>query len=188
MIPGPYVVGRGIPGAACSRGRFACVIPARETAGVVLVDCDDLPVPDPGKPSRRLPSEGDPARAFDLAAAVAESAGDHERSGDLPLVVLGPNKPALDAKLLQAQDAEGGAVHRQCGRHRATQHALHPAPGAGFGQPKPGRSLRWKQSSSPSGRTRGCRRAVASSRRRLPAAASGQGTSRSAAPAFGHDA
>ena len=128
-IPGPYVVVGHSWGGLLAR-LFAWTYP-RETAGVVLVDATTFPYLTP-ETVRRLPRKTT-REGIDLAAAVSESAA-IRTLGDLPLVVLGSNKPPLDAKLLQAQDAEAALSTDNVdaiARH-STHYIQRPAP---VGQP-----------------------------------------------------
>jgi pimeloyl-ACP methyl ester carboxylesterase len=100
-IPGPYVVVGHSWGGLLAR-LFARDYP-RDTAGVVLVDATTFPYLTPATAARlkrKTTREG-----IDTVAAVAESAA-IRTLGSLPLVVLGSNKPPLDAKFLKAQDDE----------------------------------------------------------------------------------
>jgi pimeloyl-ACP methyl ester carboxylesterase len=129
-IPGPYVVVGHSWGGLLAR-LFAYVYP-HQTAGAVLLDATTFPYLTPATAQhlrRKSNREG-----IDIAAAVAESAG-ITGIGHLPLIVLGSNKPPLDAKLLQAQDAEAAlstdsvdAIARQ-----STHYIQRPAP---TGQPQ----------------------------------------------------
>jgi pimeloyl-ACP methyl ester carboxylesterase len=100
-ISAPYVIVGHSWGGFLAR-LFAHDYP-RDTAGAVLVDATTFPYLTPttaGLLRRKTTREG-----IDRAAAVAQSGSIHTL-GALPLVVLGSNKPPLDAKLLQAQDDE----------------------------------------------------------------------------------
>ena len=128
-IPGPYVVVGHSWGGLLAR-LFAYVYPA-QPAGVVLLDATTFPylTPSQARGLHRRNREG-----IDLASAVAQS--DAVKSlGDVPLVVLGSNKPPLDAKLLAAQNAEAAlstdsvdAIARL-----STHYLQRPAP---IGQPQ----------------------------------------------------
>lgn len=128
-IAGPYVVVGHSWGGLLAR-LFAFAYP-HETAGVVLVDATTFPYLSPAL-ARQLPTRTNRER-IDLASAVGES-GAVASLGAVPLVVLGSNRPPLDAKLLQAQDDEAAlstdsvdAIAR-----RSTHYLQRPAPA---GQP-----------------------------------------------------
>jgi pimeloyl-ACP methyl ester carboxylesterase len=94
-IPPPYVVVGHSWGGLIARV-FAHDY-QRLTAGVVLVDATTFPYGAPGK--RKLREGVDPAEALRESNAVTAY-------GALPLVVLGHGAPPLNAKFLEAQDAE----------------------------------------------------------------------------------
>jgi pimeloyl-ACP methyl ester carboxylesterase len=100
-IAGPYVLAGHSWGGFLAR-LFAWTYP-QKTAGVVLVDATTFPYLTPAT-ARRVPRKTT-VEGIDVAAAVSESAA-ITTLGDLPLIVLGSNKPPLSAKLLQAQEAE----------------------------------------------------------------------------------
>jgi len=121
-IPGPYIVVGHSWGGFLAR-LFANRYP-RATAGVVLLDATTFPYGAPPRTNR----EG-----IDTADAAAKSAAIMSL-GHIPLVVLGSNKPPLNAKFLDAQDAEAAlstdsvdAIAR-----RSTHYIQRPAPA---GQP-----------------------------------------------------
>jgi pimeloyl-ACP methyl ester carboxylesterase len=100
-IPGPYVL------VGHSWGGFLARLFAYEyrgdSAGAVLVDATTFPyltAAEAAKLPRKLTREG-----IDIRTAIAQSAA-ITSLGNLPVVVLGSNRPPLAAKLLQAQDAE----------------------------------------------------------------------------------
>jgi pimeloyl-ACP methyl ester carboxylesterase len=129
-IPGPYVVVGHSWGGLLAR-LFAHVYPA-QAAGVVLVDATTFPYLTPAK-ARRLRHRTN-AEGIDIAAAVAQS--DAIKSlGSTPLVVLGSNKPRLNAKLLAAQDAEAGLSTDSVNAiaTHSTHYIQRPAPA---GQPR----------------------------------------------------
>jgi pimeloyl-ACP methyl ester carboxylesterase len=102
-IPGPYVL------VGHSWGGFLARLFAYEyrgdSAGAVLVDATTFPyltAAEAAKLPRKRTREG-----IDIRAAITQSA-EITSLGNLPLVVLGSNRPPLAAKLLQAQDAEAG--------------------------------------------------------------------------------
>jgi pimeloyl-ACP methyl ester carboxylesterase len=129
-ILGPYVVVGHSWGGFLAR-LFASVYPT-QTAGVVLVDATTFPYLTPAQARhlrRKTNREG-----IDIPAAVAQS--DAIKSlGDLPLVVLGSNKPPLASKLLAAQDAEAALSTDSVNAiARLSTHYIHrPAPA---GQPQ----------------------------------------------------
>jgi pimeloyl-ACP methyl ester carboxylesterase len=129
-IPGPYVVVGHSWGGLLAR-LYAHVYPA-QTTGVVLLDATTFPYLTPARASRlrgRTNREG-----IDIAAAVAQS--DAVKSlGNVPLVVLGSNKPQLDAKLLAAQDAEASLSTDSVNAiaRLSTHYIQRPAP---VGQPQ----------------------------------------------------
>jgi pimeloyl-ACP methyl ester carboxylesterase len=128
-IPGPYVVVGHSWGGLLAR-LFAYVYPA-QTAGVVLLDATTFPYLTPAR-ARRLHRRN--REGIDLASAVAES--DAIKSlGQVPLVVLGSNKPRLDAKLLAAQDAEAALSTESVDAiaSLSTHYIQRPAPS---GQPQ----------------------------------------------------
>jgi pimeloyl-ACP methyl ester carboxylesterase len=128
-IPGPYVVVGHSWGGLLAR-LFAYVYPA-QTAGVVLLDATTFPYLTPAR-ARRLHRRN--REGIDLASAVAES--DAIKSlGQVPLVVLGSNKPRLDAKLLAAQDAEAALSTESVDAiaSLSTHYIQRPAP---IGQPQ----------------------------------------------------
>jgi pimeloyl-ACP methyl ester carboxylesterase len=128
-IPGPYVVVGHSWGGLLAR-MFAYVYPA-QTAGVVLLDATTFPYLTPAR-ARRLHRRN--REGIDLASAVAES--DAIKSlGRVPLVVLGSNKPRLDAKLLAAQDAEAALSTDSVNAiaSLSTHYIQRPAP---VGQPQ----------------------------------------------------
>jgi len=100
-IPGPYVLVGHSWGGFLAR-LFAYEYPG-ESAGAVLVDATTFPYLTPDE-AARLPRKRT-REGIDIAAAIAES-GEITSLDDLPLVVLGSNRPRLTAKLLKAQDAE----------------------------------------------------------------------------------
>jgi pimeloyl-ACP methyl ester carboxylesterase len=129
-IAGPYVVVGHSWGGLLAR-LFAFVYP-HLTAGVVLVDATTFPYLTPAT-AERLRRKRD-REGISIVAAVTESA-QITSLGQLPLIVLGSNKPPLDAKLLLAQDAEAAlstnsidAIARQ-----STHYIQRPAPA---GQPQ----------------------------------------------------
>ena len=104
----------------------------RQTAGAVLVDATTFPYLTP-EAVRRLPRTMT-REGISTAAAVGESSA-ITTLGDIPLIVLGSNKPPLNRKFLQAQDAEAAlstdsvdaiALH-------STHYIQYPAP---TGQPQ----------------------------------------------------
>jgi len=102
-IPGPYVLVGHSWGGFLAR-LFAYVYPT-QTSAVVLLDATTFPYLAPAR-ARRLRRRTN-REGIDIAAAIAQA--DAIKSlGDLPLVVLGSNKPRLATKLLVAQDAEAG--------------------------------------------------------------------------------
>jgi pimeloyl-ACP methyl ester carboxylesterase len=129
-IPGPYVVVGHSWGGLLAR-LFAYVYPHR-TAGAVLVDATTFPYLTPVT-ARRLRRKKT-REGIDIAAAVTEST-DITSLGQLPLIVLGSNKPPLDAKLLQAQDAEAALSSDSLDviARRSTHYIQRPAP---TGQPQ----------------------------------------------------
>ena len=129
-IPGPYVVVGHSWGGLLAR-LFAHVYPA-QTTGVVLLDATTFPYLTPAR-ARRLRRKTN-REGIDIAAAVAQS--DAIKSlGDVPLVVVGSNKPRLGAKLLAAQDAEAAlSADRVNAIARLSTHYIQrPAP---IGQPR----------------------------------------------------
>jgi pimeloyl-ACP methyl ester carboxylesterase len=129
-IPPPYVVIGHSWGGLLAK-LFAHAYP-RDTAGAVLVDATTFPYLTPetaGRLPRKTTGEG-----IDRAAAVAES--DAVKSlGNLPLVVLGSNKPPLDPKLRHAQDEEAALSTNSVNAiaTRSTHYIQRPAPA---GQPQ----------------------------------------------------
>jgi pimeloyl-ACP methyl ester carboxylesterase len=128
-IAGPYVVVGHSWGGFLAR-LFAWTYP-RKTAGVVLVDATTFPYLTLER-VRRLPRKTT-REGIDLAAAVVESAA-ITTLGDLPLIVLGSNKPPLDPKLLRAQKAEAALSTNSIDATalRSTHYIQLPAP---TGQP-----------------------------------------------------
>lgn len=129
-IPGPYVVVGHSWGGLLAR-LFAYVYPA-QTVGVVLVDATTFPYLTPAQ-ARRLPVKKN-REGIDIAAAVRQS--DSIKSfGDVPLVVLGSNKPPLGVKLLAGQDAEAALSTDSVNAiARLSTHSIQrPAP---VGQPQ----------------------------------------------------
>jgi pimeloyl-ACP methyl ester carboxylesterase len=128
-IQGPYVVVGHSWGGLLAR-LFAYGYPA-QTAGVVLLDATTFPYLTPSQARRlhRTNREG-----IDVASAVAE-ADAIESLGDLPLVVLGSNKPRLATKLLAAQDAEASLSTDgvNATARLSTHYIQRPAP---VGQPQ----------------------------------------------------
>jgi pimeloyl-ACP methyl ester carboxylesterase len=129
-IPGPYVVVGHSWGGLLAR-LFAYVYPA-QTSGVVLVDATTFPYLTPARARhlrRRTNREG-----IDIAAAVVQSAA-IKSLGDLPLVVLGSNKPRLSPKFLAAQDAEAALSTDSANAiaRLSTHYIQRPAP---IGQPR----------------------------------------------------
>jgi len=129
-IPPPYVVVGHSWGGLLAR-IFAHVYP-RETAGVVLVDATTFPYLTPATAAhlpRKRSREG-----IDLAATVAESDA-VKTLGAVPLIVLGSNRPPLDAKLRRAQDEEAAlssdSIDAIAGH--STHYIQRPAP---LGQPE----------------------------------------------------
>jgi pimeloyl-ACP methyl ester carboxylesterase len=100
-IPRPYVLVGHSWGGLLAR-LFAYEYP-RESAGAVLVDATTFPYLTAAEASR-LPRKRT-REGIDIPAAIAQSS-EITSLGDLPLVVLGSNRPPLAAKLLQAQDDE----------------------------------------------------------------------------------
>lgn len=129
-IPGPYVVVGHSWGGLLAR-LFAAAAPAK-TAGVVLADATTFPELTPAT-ARRLPRKTN-REGIDIPAAVAESAA-VKTLGSLPLVVLGSNKPPLDAAFLRAQDREAALStdHVDAVARRSTHYIQKPAPA---GQPE----------------------------------------------------
>jgi len=128
-IPGPYVVVGHSWGGLLAR-LFAYVYPA-QTKGVVLVDATTFPYLTPAQ-ARRLHRPN--REGIDIADAVVQS--DTIKSlGDVPLVVLGSNKPRLDPKLLAAQDAEAALSSDRVDAiaRLSTHYIQRPAP---IGQPQ----------------------------------------------------
>ena len=129
-IPPPYVLVGHSWGGFLAR-LFAFVYP-RKTVGAVLVDATTFPYLTPGT-AAGLPKTKT-AEGIDRVAAVAQSAA-ITTLGDLPLVVLGSNKPPLTAKLLAAQDAEAALSTNSIdaiARH-STHYIQRPQP---VGQPE----------------------------------------------------
>lgn len=129
-IPSPYVVVGHSWGGLLAR-IFANAYP-RSTAGVVLVDATTFPYLTPAT-AARLPRKRT-REGVNLAATIAESDA-VKTLGSIPLIVLGSNKPPLDARLRHAQDEEAAlstdsinAVARN-----STHYIQHPAPA---GQPQ----------------------------------------------------
>jgi hypothetical protein len=91
----------------------------------VLVDATTFPYLTPDE-AARLPRKRT-REGIDIAAAIPES-GEITSLDDLPLVVLGSNRPRLTAKLLKAQDAEAALLTNAVDAI-ALKHALHSAPG-----------------------------------------------------------
>jgi pimeloyl-ACP methyl ester carboxylesterase len=129
-VPGPYVVVGHSWGGLLAR-LFGADAPA-ETAGVVLVDATTFPGLTPAT-ARRLPRKTN-REGIDIAAAVAESAA-VKSLGSLPLVVLGSNKPPLDAAFVRAQDQEAALStdHIDAIARQSTHNIQKPAPA---GQPQ----------------------------------------------------
>lgn len=129
-IPPPYVVIGHSWGGLLARV-FAHAYP-RETAGVVLVDATTFPYLTP-ETAARLPRKTN-REHIDLAAAIAESDA-VKTLGAIPLVVLGSNRPPLDAKLRQAQDEEAALSTNSIDAiaKRSTHYIQRPAPA---GQPQ----------------------------------------------------
>jgi pimeloyl-ACP methyl ester carboxylesterase len=100
-LPGPYVIVGHSWGGLLAR-LFAWTYP-QQTAGAVLVDATTFPYLTP-EIARQLPRRTT-VEGIDKVAAVVQSA-EVKSVGQLPLVVLGSNRPPLAAKLLKAQDAE----------------------------------------------------------------------------------
>jgi pimeloyl-ACP methyl ester carboxylesterase len=128
-IPPPYVVIGHSWGGLLAR-LFAHAYP-RETAGAVLVDATTFPYLTPAS-AARLPRKTT-REGVNIAAAVAESAA-IKSLGNLPLIVLGSNKPPLDAKLLHAQDEEAALSTNSIDAiaTHSTHYIQRPAPA---GQP-----------------------------------------------------
>jgi pimeloyl-ACP methyl ester carboxylesterase len=129
-IPPPYVVVGHSWGGLLAR-IFAHAYP-RATAGIVLVDATTFPYLTPAT-AARLPRKTT-REGINLAATIAESDA-VKTLGSVPLIVLGSNKPPLDAKLRHAQDEESAlstdsinAVARN-----STHYIQRPAPA---GQPQ----------------------------------------------------
>ena len=129
-IPGPYVVVGHSWGGLLAR-LFAAAAPAK-TAGLVLVDATTF-AGLTAATARRLPRKTN-REGIDIPAAVAESAA-VKTLGSLPLVVLGSNKPPLDAAFLRAQDQEAALStdHVDAVARRSTHYIQKPAPA---GQPQ----------------------------------------------------
>jgi pimeloyl-ACP methyl ester carboxylesterase len=129
-IPPPYVVIGHSWGGLLAR-LFAHAYP-RETAGAVLVDATTFPYLTPAS-AARLPRKTN-HEGINLAAAIAESDA-VTTLGNLPLIVLGSNKPPLDAKLRQAQDDEAALSTDgiDAVAARSTHYIQRPAP---TGQPQ----------------------------------------------------
>jgi pimeloyl-ACP methyl ester carboxylesterase len=129
-IPPPYVVVGHSWGGLLAR-IFAHVYP-RETAGVVLVDATTFPYLTPAV-AARLPRK-ETREGIDIAATIAESE-EIKTLGNLPLVVLGSNKPPLDARLRRAQDEEAALSTNSIDAiaTRSTHYIQRPAP---LGQPQ----------------------------------------------------
>jgi pimeloyl-ACP methyl ester carboxylesterase len=129
-IPPPYVVVGHSWGGLLAR-IFAHAYP-HTTAGVVLIDATTFPYLTPAT-AARLPRKKT-REGINIAATIAESDA-VTTLGAIPLIVLGSNKPPLDAKLRHAQDEEAGlstdsvnAVARN-----STHYIQRPAPA---GQPQ----------------------------------------------------
>jgi pimeloyl-ACP methyl ester carboxylesterase len=129
-IPGPYVVVGHSWGGLLAR-LFAYVYPA-QTSGVVLVDATTFPYLTPAR-ARQLRHRRN-REGIGIADAVAQS--DAIKSlGNLPLVVLGSNKPRLNAKFLAAQYAEAALSTDSVNAiaRLSTHYIQRPAP---VGQPR----------------------------------------------------
>lgn len=129
-IPPPYVVVGHSWGGLLAR-IFAHAYP-RKTAGVVLIDATTFAYLTPAT-AARLPRKKT-REGIDIAAAIAESDAVTTLQA-IPLIVLGSNKPPLDAKLRHAQEEEAAlstdsinAVARN-----STHYIQRPAPA---GQPQ----------------------------------------------------
>jgi pimeloyl-ACP methyl ester carboxylesterase len=129
-IPPPYVVVGHSWGGLLAR-IFAHAYP-HKTAGVVLIDATTFPYLTPAT-AARLPRKKT-REGINIAATVAESDAVTTLKA-IPLIVLGSNKPPLDAKLRHAQDEEAAlstdsvnAVARN-----STHYIQRPAPA---GQPQ----------------------------------------------------
>jgi pimeloyl-ACP methyl ester carboxylesterase len=129
-IPPPYVVIGHSWGGLLAR-LFAHAYP-RETAGAVLVDATTFPYLTPAS-AARLPRKTT-REGVNIAAAIAESDA-VTNLGNLPLIVVGSNKPPLDAKLRQAQDDEAALSTDSINAvaTRSTHYIQRPAP---VGQPQ----------------------------------------------------
>jgi pimeloyl-ACP methyl ester carboxylesterase len=128
-IPPPYVIVGHSWGGLLAR-IFAHAY-SRATAGVVLVDATTFPYLTPAAAARLLRKRT--REGINIAATIAESDA-VTTLGAIPLIVLGSNKPPLDAKLRHAQDEEAAlstdsvsAVARN-----STHYIQRPAPA---GQP-----------------------------------------------------
>jgi pimeloyl-ACP methyl ester carboxylesterase len=128
-IAGPYVLVGHSWGGLIAR-LFAFRYP-RSTAGVVLVDATTFPYLTPATASR-LPRTRN-REGVDLPGSVAASLA-VTGLGSTPLVVLGSNKPPLDAKLLRAQDEEAALSSDSVDAiaRRSTHYIQSPPP---LGQP-----------------------------------------------------
>lgn len=129
-IAGPYVVVGHSWGGLLAR-LFAFAYP-HLTAGAVLVDATTFPYLTPATAEhlrRKTDREG-----ISIVAAVTESA-QITSLGHLPLIVLGSNKPPLDAKLLRAQDAEAALSTNSINviARQSTHYIQRPPP---TGQPQ----------------------------------------------------
>ncbi|MFL5961731.1 MAG: alpha/beta fold hydrolase [Gaiellaceae bacterium] len=129
-IPPPFVVIGHSWGGLLAR-IFAHAYP-RETAGVVLVDATTFPYLTP-ETAARLPRKTN-REGINLAATIAESDA-IKTLGAIPLIVLGSNKPPLDAKLRVAQDEEAALSTNSIDAiaNRSTHYIQRPAP---TGQPQ----------------------------------------------------
>jgi pimeloyl-ACP methyl ester carboxylesterase len=129
-LPPPYIVIGHSWGGLLAR-LFAHAYP-RETAGAVLVDATTFPYVTPAI-AARLPRKTT-REGINIAATIAESDA-VTTLGDLPLIVLGSNKPPLDAKLRQAQDDEAALSTNSIDAvaTRSTHYIHRPAPA---GQPQ----------------------------------------------------
>jgi len=128
-IPPPFVVVGHSWGGLLAR-IFAHTYP-RKTAGVVLVDATTFPYLTPAT-ATRLPRK-ETREGINIAATIAESDA-VKTLGALPLIVLGSNKPPLNAKLRRAQDDEAALSSDSIdaiARH-STHYIQRPAP---LGQP-----------------------------------------------------
>ena len=130
QIPAPYVL------VGHSWGGFLARLFAYEyrgaSAGAVLVDATTFPYLTPAE-AERLPRKRT-REGIDIPAAIAES-DEITSLGDLPLVVVGSNRPRPTAKLLRAQDAEAALSTSSVDAIalNSTHYIQRPAP---TGQPK----------------------------------------------------